>query len=64
MWAIHPSAWKGNSANFTLTEFSRVRMLRATGLWLLEDQGQDECEHHDARDGVHDDPDQCAAVAP
>jgi hypothetical protein len=22
---IHPSAWKGNSANFALTEFSEVR---------------------------------------
>jgi hypothetical protein len=44
--------------------FWTARMLRGTGLWLPEDQGQDECEHHDARDGVNDDPDQCAAVAP
>src|SRR5215213_6279746 len=25
---IHPSAWKGNSANFALTEFSEVRLDR------------------------------------
>ena len=24
---IHPSAWKANSANFVLAEFSEVRML-------------------------------------
>ena len=23
---IHPTAWKGNSANFALTEFSEVRI--------------------------------------
>src|SRR5215213_6460662 len=26
MSSIHPSAWKGNSANFALTEFSEVRI--------------------------------------
>jgi hypothetical protein len=26
---IHPSAWKGNSANFALTEFSEVRIQNA-----------------------------------
>src|SRR5215204_1063897 len=28
---IHPSAWKGNSANFALTEFSEVRIHRVLG---------------------------------
>jgi hypothetical protein len=30
-WLIHRSAWKGNSANFALTEFSEVRMYRMLG---------------------------------
>src|SRR5215217_3677890 len=35
-----------------------------TGLVLLKDYEQEQGEHHDARDGVHDDPDQGAAVTP
>lgn len=31
---------------------------------LAEDKGQDEDEKQDALRAVHDDPDQCAAVAP
>jgi hypothetical protein len=37
-------------------------MLQGTGLWLLEYQAQHKGEHHDARDGVNDDPDQGAAM--
>src|SRR5215212_12216517 len=32
--------------------------------WLLEDYEQEEDEKHDSLGAVHDDPDQCAAVAP
>src|SRR5215207_3990533 len=35
-----------------------------TGLVLLKYYEQEQGEHHDARDGVHDDPDQGAAVTP
>jgi len=30
-YAIHPSAWKENSANFAITEFSEVRMASVLG---------------------------------
>src|SRR5215211_7760250 len=31
--AIHRSAWKGNSANFALTEFSEVRLSSTLAIW-------------------------------
>jgi hypothetical protein len=34
--AIHPSSWKGNSANFALTEFSEVGSVRVCAAFLLQ----------------------------